>query len=298
VITETTEYQAKLRQLEALEEQLESKRDRKIRLARQNYIEFAEAVLKDEFSGQDVVLSDIHKSWIHHVHTCWERGLAAAILAPWGSGKTSLISVGLPLFALGVQPSLRIKLISASDDTARERLALIRRYIEDSESLKAIFPHLRPSEHQDWTRSKLFVQRPTMAKDAGLEAKGILSSAMGGRADMIVIDDANDPRNTLWQPRLRNVVWQNFCGTFLSRLEPHGKVVLIATRWHVRDIPGMILADPQMQRGWGFLIQRISDDFTKIDCEFLYGRPEGAPAQSQEEQLLRLFDMGIIAADG
>jgi hypothetical protein len=227
-VIDTPEYQEKLRQLEILEARLESRGKEKISLARRNFTHFCEAVLRDEFSGQKVELAALHKSWIQHIHTCWERGLHAAVLAPWGSGKTSLIAVALPLFALGVQPSLRIKLISASDDTARERVALIRRYIEDSEELKEIFPHLRPSEHQDWTRTKLFIQRPVRAKDASIEAKGILSSAMGGRADLLCIDDVSDARNCLWQPRLRNVVWSNFCGTFLSRLEPRGKVSLIA----------------------------------------------------------------------
>jgi hypothetical protein len=295
---ESPEYLAKLAQLEQLDQRLENTHTRKIHKARRNYADFAELVLKDEFSGTKIKLARLHYTWIKHIQTCWERGLHAGVQSCWGSGKTSLIAIGLPLFALGVQPSLRIKLISASDDTARERLALIRRYIEDSEELKEIFPHLRPSEHQDWTRTRLFIERPVKAKDASIEAKGILSSAMGGRADLLIIDDINDPRNTLWQPRLRNIVFNNFTGTFLSRLEPRGRVAMISTRWHVSDVPGRILADPLMQRAWGFLTQRVSEDFTQIECEYLYGRATGSGAQSRKDQLLNLYDLGIISSDG
>ena len=254
--------------------------------ARTEFPAFCEYVYRDERNSDRIVLDQLHRTWITHIQRCWDLGLNAAVLAPYGSGKTTHLAVNVPLFTLGVNPNLRVKLFSTSDDIARERLSLVRRYIEDSHELREVFPHLRPSTTQDWTKGKLYIQRPTRAKDASLEAKGILSRATGGRADLIIFDDCNDQRNTIQQPRDREKVWDNFL-TYMGRLEPGGRVALIATRYHTKDIPGSILADEVMRQSWGFLVQRVTDDFQAIDCEYFYGRDE--PASDTEPAVCTLF---------
>lgn len=218
-------YLEKLQKLKSLQKKAQIAHDRRLALARTDYRHFAEYVMKDESSGSNIKLAPLHIKWIEHIYYAWSHGLHACILAPFGSGKTSHISVGVPLFLLGNNPSLRIIIVSSNDSIAGERLVLIRQYIENSEEYHELFPHIKADTDVGWTKHELFLKRPTMSKDPSLSARGATSSGIGKRADIIILDDINDAKNTIHQPKMRDVIWGNFTGVYLSRLEPGGKVL-------------------------------------------------------------------------
>jgi len=209
--------------------------------------------------------------------------------------NTAILGIALPLWLLGVDNSLRIKLYCASDSLAKERVALVRQYIEDSDEYHRVFPAVHPHPRMQWTSHRLYIDRPTKAKDASLHALGAMSSGIGGRGNINLFDDLNDAKNTLVEPRRRMQVAQNYRSVFMSRLDRvSGHAGMIATRWHEEDVPGMILADPEMRANYGFLVQRVSEDYKRIDCEYLLGKPKPRPIKTKLDELLLQYKKGPI----
>lgn len=303
MLPDTEAIRAKITRLQDLEQRVQETKLRHVQAAAQSYPKFAEYVLRDQKTDQPIVMAELHRTWFQHIDECWSRGLFCAILAPYGSGKSTNLAIGLPLFALGNDPSLRIKLVSASDKPALERVVVVRQYIEASEELHAVFPNLRPHPMLEWSKHALYVDRPTRAVDASLEGLSATASAIGGRAELLVLDDVNDMRNTIHFPRLREQIFQNITGVFFNRLEPGACVVAIMTRYHEFDLVGKILRDPVMRQRWGFLIQRVSDDFSHIECEVIMGTGDDSTREAIDSgkynrlrKLFALYDGGLLAA--
>lgn len=290
------EYLAKLRRLKDLQKEKENRRQLGLQEARTNFASFLEYVMKDEASGDNIKLARIHMTWIEHIHYAWSRGLHAAILAPFGSGKTALLGIGLPLFCFGINPGLRVTIISANDTIAQERVVLVRRYIDNSEEYRTLFPNVQADPDMGWTQRRLYLKRTTYSKDASLTASGAVGSIIGKRNDIFIFDDCNDLKNTIQQPKSRETIWMKYKGEYLSRLEPGGKIVIIATRYHERDLIGNILADADMRRAYAFLIQRVTDDFKAIECETIVPAniPEKIEHKTELAHLFNLYSQQVI----
>ncbi len=244
--------------------------ERATQRAREDAAVFLETVIKDAYTGQPIKLAEIHRTWLDHINYCWQRGLHAIILAPFGHGKTSII-LGIILFLLGRNPNLRIKLVCADDTAAVDRLGAIKKYIEFDPDYRRVFPGTRRDQTGPWSQTTIRVQKTTISKDETVKALGINTGNMGSRSDLNIFDDICDRRNMIEQPALRDKVFGGFVSTFQSRLEEGRLSVAIMTRWHEQDVPGRIMADPEMRRAYGILIQRINADFTGIDCTYYYG---------------------------
>lgn len=196
------------------------------------------------------------------------------------SHNTQIIAVALPLYFLGKDPACRIKMVCLSDKAAKERLGAIRAYISSDEDYQSVFPHIKPDKNQEWTRHTIYVERDTIAKDASIDTYGVISSGIGGRCDLLIVDDIFDQRTAVSQPATRDQIIATFNQVWLSRVEPSGQVVIICTRWHELDLAGDILADEGKLKRYGVLIQRVSDDMTHINCEVLV--PDAVAAEYQD----------------
>jgi len=109
--------------------------------------------------------------------------------------NTSYMAVMRPIFLLGHNPNLRIKIVSHSDKKAADILRQIKEAIESNERLKEVFPHLEPGDV--WASNKILIKRSLWSKDVTIEALGILSGATGGRCvgkgTLIITSDGMKP---------------------------------------------------------------------------------------------------------
>jgi hypothetical protein len=291
------EVQAKLDELKRLKQVYAVKESYKLSKARKYYPYFAEYILKDESTGDGIQMAPIHLKWIEHINMAWSNGLHAFILAPYGSGKTAHIAVGIPLYLFGIDTSLRMMLVSANDSIAKDRLMLVRQYIDYSPEYHKLFPHVKADEDMGWTKTAIYLKRQTYSKDPSLCVSGATGSKIGKRLDVLILDDVNDAKNTIHQPRTRDVIWTNFTGVWTSRLEPGGKILAIQTRWHEEDLVGKILNDVEMRSKYAFLIQRVSEDFESIECETIIpanARPSKVQHRAQLESLFKMYQEGVI----
>lgn len=93
-------------------------------------------------------------------------------------------------------------------------------------------------------------------------------TATGFGADILIIDDLIKNSMEANTAHVLEGHWRWFTDTMLSRLEANGKIIIIMTRWHSKDLAGRVLAKlPEM----GYSVRHISykalqDDGTML-CE-------------------------------
>ena len=172
---------------------------------------FIQYVIKDEGSGNKVKQSYIHYAIQEHIDYCFKNKLLCGILAPWGHGKTAQV-LGRTLFELGINNNLRVKILCNNDNTAKQRLKFLSQYIKSDKEFHDIFPRCIPAEEERWNNHELTIQKSVISKDSSIQCYGILSSGIGGRADMLIADDIVDMRNSIQQPALREQIIKTIYG--------------------------------------------------------------------------------------
>jgi hypothetical protein len=234
-----------------------------VRQARDRFTPFVSFVMRDE-TGAPFELAPIHFAWHAHVDYCWSNGLHAGIMAPWGSGKTAGLVIPLVCWLLGKNPNERIKVICNDDASAQKRVGPyggVGGVIERNQAFKLVFPHCRVGEK--WTQHELYLERVNAADPSpSLQAHGVLATGIGGRATKIIFDDVVDQKNSL-DAAQREKVRDLMSATWLSRLQPEGRALLVSTPWHLEDATHAMMG----RRGWCFLIQRVNTETWMIDQE-------------------------------
>lgn len=229
-----------------------------------------EYVWKDSKTGTKVQMGTVHRLWYEHIEYCRKNNLYAGIISPWGHGKTEFC-LGYALAQIADDQKQRIKLVTNSDPNSVSRLEVLKQYIEYDDDLREVYPHLRPDRKNSWTKHKFIVERPTRSKDGTLEAYGITSSGMGGRADGLLFDDPVDLRNAITMPALREKVIEDFWNTWMSRRDMDTWVVYIATVWHGADLTHQLMENEL----FCILHQRVADDLSCLETRLLpYERPD------------------------
>lgn len=235
------------------------KEEKLLRLARSNVNTFTELVMKDAQTGNAMRQASMHISWQEHIDWCWENGYHAGVLAPWGHGKSNQM-ISRILYEIGRNPAIRGKIISNSDTIASDRVSTIKSYIEYSSEYQKVFPGIVPNKDQ-WGAQRFSIRRKTPSPDPTLESHGILSTGIGARADLMIFDDVVDQRNAVSEPKKQIQIIDTFYSTWLSRLEPNGRVLYIATRWTMTDLTTQLLKSPS----WCWLVQSVDKDVRYIE---------------------------------
>ena len=250
-------------------------RERERRAAREDVNKCIERVLKDE-SGRRMKQAAIHRQWHAHIAYCRAIGKRPLIIAPWGHGKTVQLVVGRTLFELGQDRNQRIGIVCNADSNARKRVTAIKDYIARDADFRWVFPEVVPDRKAGWGKEEFFVERDPGARsiDPSVFSAGVFSTGIGGRVDGLVFDDPVDLRNAITMPKLRGTVIEIIKNVWMSRLEPHGWMLYVATVWHPDDCTHHLLRDPEVRGKYCALIQRVSDDYSEIEC-YLVGGEEG-----------------------
>ena len=241
--------------------------------SREDHRIFCERVLRDPESGKLCVMDPVHSLASEHVEEAWKGGYFAGVVMPRDHGKTLTGVIGRVLHVLGRDPSRRVKIICSAEDQAKKRLQTIGEYITGSTDFQRVFPGCVPAVSESrgstskWTGSRLILERDTPSPDDSLEAWGISSSGVGGRADYMFLDDPVDLKNALLQPSMRETVKEQYKNAWLPLLVPGGKLAYFATVWHEDD-----LTREQMKNSrFLWLVVRVSEDFDHLDCERFVG---------------------------
>jgi predicted phage terminase large subunit-like protein len=157
---------------------------------------------------------------IDRPNTSKTQGKRIVRVEPRMFGKTTVISLALPLMALAYQRKQFIMLVSEASGGSHANLATLVYELENNEMLLKDFPHLAPARDTKgqlikWTDEEIVVASGAhvVAKGMGSRMRGIKRGA--SRPDLGIVDDPESPETAAsFVTRQRHKKW--FGGTFLG----------------------------------------------------------------------------------
>lgn len=160
------------------------------------------------------------------------------LMCPPRSGKSEEATINFPAYFLGRNPDKEIITASYSAELALD-FGSKTRDIVGSQEYKFIFGDVGlKADEQGKAKWKT-------NKGGSYTSAGIGGPITGRGADFLIIDDPIKNSEEADSQVIRDKHWNWFITTAWTRLQPNGKVVLILTRWHLDDLAGRIMANPE-----------------------------------------------------
>jgi hypothetical protein len=232
--------------------------------------------LKDS-KGKLVKNEPVHNIMHRFIRYAQARGFNKyLILGAFGHGKTEQICTGYVLHRIAQNPNLLAKIVHVSEPEAVKRCRAIRDIIAKDDDFKAICPHIRPT--QIWGSQRFIVQRKAMSKDGTVEAYGVMSTAIGGRANLLVFDDPQDLKTAVLEPVSRKKIEDTFKNIWLTRLIPEaGEALVMMNKWHENDLASFIQGNPV----WSWMQIAVAEDLNSLQYKDSFGRTATLPLWSK-----------------
>lgn len=156
----------------------------------------------------------------------------AIIEAPPRHGKTELCSKWLPVWYLLRWPDRRVIMATATHKLAKKLGRDARNLFAEHGPKFGLSVRESVRAGDEWETSE----------GGSLLAAGVGGGAIMGRgANLLLIDDPIRNSKDALSETVRDGHWDWWQSTSGSRLEPDGKVVVIATRWHEDDLSGRLI---------------------------------------------------------
>ncbi len=198
----------------------------------------------------------IRQHTIHEqMHAAVEEHRRVVIMGFPESGKSVQIGQGRLLHQLGLRPDHHFGIVGNTQNAAKKTLEPIKRYIENSEQLRAVFPHLKPGNL--WRDDRIVVDRSTASRDPSIQTVGYHGDIQGSRLNGIVIDDLLDFETTRTDQARREVMaWLK--SSVLMRSANRAWVAFLTNAWHEKDA-----AHELIKEGWYALKFAVMDSAGK-----------------------------------
>ena len=166
------------------------------------------------------------------------------ISMPPQEGKSTRVTKIGPLWFLTRNPERRIAVVSYSAGLALTFGRDIRKFITDNQGQDGTLDlGLRISQDNgaasEWTLD---------GHKGGVKAVGLTGGLTGKPADILFIDDPVSNREQAESPTFRERAKNFWRSVGSTRLAPGAPVILILTRWHVDDMAGFLLSQPDKDR--------------------------------------------------
>jgi phage terminase large subunit-like protein len=192
-----------------------------------------------------VRLAAHHREMIEFALDIIDGKKSGIILAPRGSGKTTVLNTGLMSWLAAVRPDIRIAMLSQKAEKAEAMSGAIQNVLSESPESLEVFGNLRG--RFKWTASEwLRKDSPHYkTKDRTMVAAGAdqSSGVVSKRFDVILADDILDENNTYTIDRREKIeTW--FWKTLKPTQAAEGCATLvIGTRWVEGDLYQKIIED-------------------------------------------------------
>jgi len=158
-------------------------------------------------------------------------------------GKSQMISIYYPAWYLGKHPDHKVIVASHTADLAVVMARKVRNLINTPE-YKAIFPQTSIASD-----AKAAAQWNT-TKGGEYFAIGVGGALAGRGAHLIIADDPLSEQDIkAGNTTSLDTAYEWFSAGLRTRLMPNGKICVLHTRWHQRDLIGRLLKDSAMNEG-------------------------------------------------
>lgn len=169
------------------------------------------------------------------------------LLAPRGFGKSTVGTVCCALWAICVNPNLRILISSATAGKAEMFMREIKTHLEQNEMILKLFG-VQKDDVRGWNQSEIYVKpRTLIAKEPSLVARGWSGAVVGLHFDIHFVDDLvteDNARTKGQREKLKDWFYMSLDPT----LEPHGWRCVIGTRYHYDDLYGHLIEMAKAER--------------------------------------------------
>jgi predicted phage terminase large subunit-like protein len=158
-------------------------------------------------------------------------------------GKSQMISIYYPAWYLGKHPDHKVIVASHTADLAVVMARKVRNLISTPE-YKAIFPQTNIASD-----AKAAAQWNT-TKGGEYFAIGVGGALAGRGAHLIIADDPLSEQDIkAGNTASLDSTYEWFSAGLRTRLMPEGKICVLHTRWHQRDLIGRLIKDSAMNEG-------------------------------------------------
>jgi predicted phage terminase large subunit-like protein len=158
-------------------------------------------------------------------------------------GKSQMISIYYPAWYLGKHPDHKVIVASHTADLAIVMARKVRNLINTPE-YKAIFPNTNIASD-----AKAAAQWNT-TKGGEYFAIGVGGALAGRGAHLIIADDPLSEQDIkAGNTTSLDNAYEWFSAGLRTRLMPDGKICVLHTRWHQRDLIGRLIKDSAMNEG-------------------------------------------------
>ena len=204
----------------------------------------AEAKARDDLAIFSILTDRFYKvNWHHRIIARKleqvEKGeiKRLMIFMPPRHGKSQLATINFPAWYLGRNPRKEIVTASYSAELAQDFGSKTRDLVNDGVYQKVFNVKLKED-------AKAKAKWHTDNKGS-YTSVGVGGALTGRGANILIIDDPIKNREEAESEVIRKKHWDWFTSTAYTRLEPNGKVILILTRWHLGDLAGLIMNNPE-----------------------------------------------------
>ncbi|MAB33820.1 MULTISPECIES: phage terminase large subunit [Thalassospira] len=133
-----------------------------------------------------------HRDMAAWLEACWQAGKGQLLLMAFrNSGKSTLVGL-FCAWLLYRDADLRILVLAADLGLAKKMVRNVKRVIERHPLLAGLLPEKRV----DWGTQRFTVERPGVLRDPSMQAAGIGGNITGSRADVVICDDVEVPKNS------------------------------------------------------------------------------------------------------
>lgn len=161
------------------------------------------------------------------------------IVMPRGTFKSSICSVGFPIWSLLKNPNERILLDSEIYSNSKNFLREIKMHLTNALPVR-LFGEFKTQDC--WNEGEIIIRHRTkIFKEASITASGIGAEKTGQHYSIVIADDLNSPGNSSTKEGREKVI--DHFRYLTSIMEPDATLVVVATRYNELDIPGFILSN-------------------------------------------------------
>lgn len=186
--------------------------------------------------------------WVAAPHLLYISSIVASRVAqgngriivslPPRHGKSEMLSVGTPQWFL---ENYQDKHVILTSHTAELSTNFSRRVRDEINIRKALLTvRLRP----DASKMSHFIT----TRGGSLFSAGVGGPITGRGAHLLLVDDYLKTSEEAESPTIRGKINDWFKSTALTRLEPGGTCIILATRWHKYDLIGSLLGEQDPNR--------------------------------------------------
>lgn len=217
------------------------------------------------------------------------------IFMPPQHGKSEGSTRRLPSFLLGINPNLRIAIISYNSPKARKFNREIQRII-DTPEYQEIFPNTRLNRSNvvnnakgNWVRNA--DEFEIINHEGGLKAVGVGGPLTGDPVDVLIMDDIYKDAATAWSPIYREKVNDWYDTVAETRLHNESQQLIVFTRWHEDDLAGRLIKEQgeyneDNPNGWVICVFPAIKEGAPTEHD---PRQEGEPLWSERHSLEKLL---------